>query len=298
MLLHMENSDIKFCVTSYTDLLGISNHLEIGNDLRTNIGKEVIKRLNFLEETIKLFLEERKKYSKYYPKNINYRRINDSLILTLDLPEFLTPRIGETIKEGLTGSEIEEFFPNHEYDSYEEFEIAYNNKLTQSILELTQFVGLSARIHSYINRMENSYYFPGAKTVISSGYRKSYFTLTNDEDYFSANFSFSNAYIAESFLKGQNFFIDNNILKLIGSNKFTRNILKISSFIYELNSFDPFDDGSISIDSKAKPKKGEAKEVTIFRKKYLFREVNPNRLAFLQLFPSLLPYLNGEKKLV
>ena len=173
----MENTDIKFCVTSYIDLRGISNHLEIGNDLRTKIGQEVITRLDSLEETIDLFLNERKGHPQYYPKTINYRRVNDALILTIDLPEFLTPRIGETIREGITVNEIGRFFPNSsEYDTYEEFEKAYIEKTTESILELTQFVGLSARIHSYINRKESENYFPGAKTVISSGYRRSFFT--------------------------------------------------------------------------------------------------------------------------
>lgn len=295
----MEESDVKYCVTSFTDLLGISNHLEIGNDLRTKIGQEVINRLNVLEETIDMFLKEKKKYSKYYPKNINYRRINDSLILTLDLPEFLTPRIGETIREGLTQNELHHFFPNAlDYDSFEEFDIAYNNKLTESIIELTQFIGLSGRIHSYINRKENENYFPGAKTIISSGYRKSFFTSTKQEDYFSANFSFSNAYIAESNLKGNGLFIDNNLLKLLGLNQFTRNLLKYSSFVSESNCFNPFDDEPPSIDSKAKPKMGVEKEIIIFRKKFYFREINSNRIAFLHLFSSLLPYLTGQKRLV
>ena len=295
----MENSDIKYCVTSYIDLLGISSHLEIGNDLRTKIGQEVINRLNLLEETIDLFLNEKKRYPKYYPKNINYRRINDALFLSIDLPEFLTPRIGETIREGMSGIEMKRFFPNlSKYDTYEEFKRAYNDKKTESILELTQFIGLSARIHSYINRKESENYFPGAKTVISSGYRRSFFTSTKEEDYFSANFSFSNAYIAESNLKGSLFYVDNNILQLLGSNQFTRNLLKISSFIYESNNFDPFDDEPVSLDRKTKPKKGEEKEVIIFRKKYSFRVINTSGIAFMQLFPNLLPYLSGEKKLV
>lgn len=292
----MENSDIKYCVTTFIDLLGISSHLEIGNDLRTNIGQEVINRLNNLEEAINIFLKEKKKYPDFFPKNIHHRRINDALILTLDLPEFLTPRIGETVKEGITLKEYMYFFPNYsEFSNEADFEMAYNQKLTESILELTQFIGLSARIHSFINRKENDNHYPGAKTVISSGYRRSFITKSKEEDFLSANFSFSNAYLAESTLKGCKFYVDNNILKLIGSNRFTRNLLKYSSFLNESNYFNPFDDDPPSIDRRFKPKIVDEKEVLLFRKQYLFREINPHIIVFLQFFPQFLPYLQGVK---
>ncbi len=295
----MQDSDIKYCVTSFTDLLGFSNHLEIGNDLRTNIGQEAINRLNFLEKSIELFLKEKKKYSKHYPKNINFKRINDSLIFTIDLPEFLIPRIGEIAKEGVTVNEIRHFrhSSNQHFNTSESFEIAYRDKITQSVLELTQFIGLISRIHLFINKKESQSYFPGAKTVISSGYRKSFITSSMEEDYFSANFSFSNAYIAESSLKGQKLFIDNNILRLLSLNQYTKNVIKIASFKDEYLGFDPFDDNQVSIDRKEKFIKGDAKEVILFRKKYLFRELDPIPLAFLQLFPAFLPYLKGEKNL-
>jgi len=294
----MENNDIKYCVTSFTDLLGFSSHLEIGNDLRTRIGQEAINRLQILEKCIDLFLAEKKNYSKYYPKNINYKRINDSLILTIDLPELLTPRIGEMVKSGITVGEIEHYFVEQELESYETFENAYKEKLTQSVIELSQFIGLVARIHSFINRKENEGYYPGAKTIIATGFRKSYFPKTNKEDPFSANFSFSNAYIAETVLKGQKLFVDNNVLQILSENQYIKNVLKISSFFHEQYSFDPFDDKDSSQDNIKKYKKGNVTEVTLFRKKYLFRELNPIPLAYIQLFPNFLPYLSGKKRLI
>jgi hypothetical protein len=39
-------------------------------------------------------------------------------------------------------------------------------------------------------------------------------TKVKQEDYFSANFSFSNAYLAEQQLKGARLFIDNYILQI------------------------------------------------------------------------------------
>jgi hypothetical protein len=52
-------SDIKFCVTAFIDLLGFASHLEIGSDLKTDIGQFAIDRLNNLESAIK-FLESEK----------------------------------------------------------------------------------------------------------------------------------------------------------------------------------------------------------------------------------------------
>jgi hypothetical protein len=208
------NDDIKYCVTSMTDLLGFSSHLEIGNDLRTKIGQEAISRLQFIEDTISKFTDENQKHSEYYPKHLKYQRINDSLILTLDLPDLLTPTIGEIVKNGISAKEISEHFTEEELTTEETFLQAYKNKLTHSILELSQFIGLVSRIHAYLNRKETENYFPGAKTVISSGYRKSFMTKVKQEDYFSANFSFSNAYLAEQQLKGARLFIDNYILQI------------------------------------------------------------------------------------
>lgn len=295
----MENSDIKYCVTSFTDLLGFSSHLEIGNDLRTNIGKGVINRLNILEESIKLFVEEEKKYSDFYPSKIEFKRLNDAVIFTMDLPEYLTPNVGEIIKQGISLTEIKKYFTDEELDTYETFEKAIHIKNTEAILELTQFIGLVSRVHSFINRKEAEGFFPGAKTVIASGFRKSFITQSQEEDSLSANFSFSNAYIAESKLKGKKLFIDNNILELLGKNQYSMNLLKLSAFLPENYQFDPFDDKEVSIETESKKyKKGEQQEVALFRKNYLFREVNPSKLAFIQLFPNLLPYLNGEKPLM
>ena len=294
----MESSDVKYCVTAFLDLLGFSNHLEVGNDLRTTIGQEVIKRLTFLEDGLEYFLKEKNKHPEYYPNDIKYKRINDAIIFTLDLPEFLCPRIGETTKEGVNGYELDDFITKKNLTPDDDIEKVYENEITQSILELSQFIGIVSRVHLFINNKENENYFPGIKTVISSGFRKSFVTPSEGEDPFSANFSFSNAYIAESYLKGPNLFIDNSILRLLGFNQYTKNIIKLSSFKHEHFDFNPFDDGLASIDLKSIYRKGSLTEVLLFRKKYLFREMNPIPIVYLQLFKAFLPYLTGKNELI
>ena len=293
-----EKDDIKYCVTAFIDLLGFSNHLEVGNDLRTTIGQESIKRLEFIEESIDLFENEKLAHKEYYPDNIAFQRINDSLILTIDLPKLLTPGIGESMKTTLTFNEMEELFPYNISEDNETLEKSFREKLTSSILELSQFIGLVTRIHSFINDKENQNYYPGCKTVIASGYRKRFISKSKGEDFFSANFSFSNAYIAETQLKGAGLYIDNYVLQMLGLDKFTNNIVKIASFISANLDFDPFENDHNSLLGRSdKYRKCETFKISLFRKNYLFREMNSNPLSYLQLFPVFLPFLNGEKKL-
>lgn len=205
---------VKYCVTAVIDLLGFSSHLEIGgNDLRTNIGQEAIKRLQILEDALRLMNDEKSLCKDEYPKEFYATRINDALILTLDLPSFLTPSIGESIKRGISANEIDQFFDLDSLGSEEEFEQVYIARLSQEVTDLIRFVGLIARLHHYVNRKENSAFFPGAKTVVATGYRRT-FLVNGKEDFLAANFSFSNAYLAEKQLHGAKLFLDNNIAEL------------------------------------------------------------------------------------
>jgi len=79
---------VKYCVTAVLDLLGFSSHLEVGrNDLRTKIGTEAIRRLQILEESLQLLQKDRAGYENGYPADFYATRINDSIILTLDLSD-------------------------------------------------------------------------------------------------------------------------------------------------------------------------------------------------------------------
>ena len=100
----MEN-DIKYCATAFIDLLGFSSHLDVSsNDLRTNIGQEAIKRLDFIEDSLLKIETEIKKNKEFFPDFFYAKRINDGLIITIDLPDFLKPSIGESFKNGISAA--------------------------------------------------------------------------------------------------------------------------------------------------------------------------------------------------
>lgn len=185
--------------------------------MRTNIGQEAVNRLQILKDAIRLMNDERVLCTDEYPKEFYHIRINDALILTLDLPSFFTPSVGESIRKGFSANELDQFFDLDSIGSDEEFEQAYVTKLSKDTADLVRFVGLIARIHHYVNRKENAAYFPGAKTVVASGYRRTFFA-DGKEDFLAANVSFSNAYLAEKDLHGSNLFLDNNIVQLLCAN--------------------------------------------------------------------------------
>lgn len=295
--MNSNNQDVIYCVTAFIDLLGFSSHLEIGNDLRTQIGQEAVKRLGTLEKAVDLIKQEAKKVKKLFPENLNFQRINDAIILTIDLPEFLTPSIGESVRRGMTGNEINKYFKEEDLETEEKFKSAYINLINESTGALLRFIGLVSRIHSYINRKENENYYPGAKTVIATGFRKSFITSENKEDFFSANFSFSNAYVAEGILKGAKFYIDNYILQMLANNSYSKNIMRYAVYVNDQYNYDPLEDYEDVLYIPNPKREGESIEVQIFRKKYLFREMNSFPLAYLQLLPDLLPYLEGTKKI-
>jgi hypothetical protein len=196
------DQQVKYCVTAVIDLLGFSSHLEIGgNDLRTNIGQEAVKRLQILEDALRLMNDETSVCQDEYPKEFYHTRINDALILTLDLPNFFTRSVCEEIKRGISPNEIEQFFDIDSIGIGEEFEQVYEARRLQEIADLVRFVGLIARVHHYVNRKENSAFFSGAKTVVATGYRRT-FLVNGTEDFLAANFAFSNAYLAEKELHG------------------------------------------------------------------------------------------------
>ena len=96
------DSSVKYCVTAIIDLQGFSTHLEVGNDLRTRIGNEALMRLEILDKVVNMLSEKLKgKSRKYFPTNLNFIRINDSLIFSIDLDDFFIPRIGSTIKSSV-----------------------------------------------------------------------------------------------------------------------------------------------------------------------------------------------------
>lgn len=290
----MEKDDIKYCLASFIDLQGISSHLEVGMDLRTKIGSQVIDRLNTLEKVIEIIETEKEKFGKFYNDKIQFLRFNDSIILTLDLDDSLIPKIGASInseKDFL--KEWKSYVEKNEIKADSNILEYLNLAFLKEVDPIARFVGLTSRIHIFVNEKEKENYFPGCKTVISTGFRKP-FIKKNKDDYFSANFAISNAYTAEGLLKGPNLFIENNVLELLSSNPFARNICKFSQLHSKIFQFDPFSDVVRSHVNRTYISKSSI-ELTLFRRKYLFRECNPTPLIYLQILYDLLPFLNDAK---
>lgn len=295
-----KSTDVKFCVCAFIDLLGFSSHLEIGSDLRTNIGQQAIQRLKEMENVIGLIESEKKKHPHFYPDNLFYARINDAIVLSIDMPDQLMPEIGSTRVRSVSREHTDILFKQLEglvNDStpVDEFYKLVNQKLSPLIHNLFLFVGLVTRIHRCVEKKENAGYFPGPKTVLSTGYRRVFFNNDGKEDFLSANFAFSNAYLAENKLKGSKIYLDNHILQLLSISPFGKNLVRYGLLIMEEPMFDPVNDyNDILFLRNGEEKIIDPIQVDLFRKQYLFREVNPAPFALFQLLPTLTPFLEGK----
>jgi hypothetical protein len=174
----------------------------------------------------------------------------------------------------------------------------YEKLLSNNASDLIKFVGLCARIHQDLNNTENENLFPGVKTVISSGYRQEFVNFQNQQDYLSANFSFSNAYLAEGQLKGAKLYVDNYIIQLISCNRFAKNILKYTVFIPQKNLFDPLKDYDDMLQVTYTAVESALIEISLFRKRYNFRELYPRPTSYLQILASIEKELKRKKKIL
>ncbi len=263
------NNDIKYCVCAMIDLLGFSNHLEVsGYDLRTSIGEHAVKRLENLETILQLLSYEKGRRPEYYPIAYHLQRINDAIFITMDLDDILKPSVGGTIFQGISTNNANSFISAEQMESFEEYQAAYNLRIQTAIEPLIKFVGFISRIHISLNKMEGQSFFPGAKTVISTGFRKPF-----KDDYFSANFALSNAYQAEKSLHGSSFFLENSILQIMSLNKYSQNLLRFAHFQFKNASFDCFNNNEGNnnslTDAAIIP---DSVDIKLFRKEYQFRQ--------------------------
>lgn len=289
-----EDKEVRYCVTGIIDLLGFSSHLEIAGDLRTSIGQEAVKRLELLDHALGLIVNENASSQREYPKIFHHTRINDAVIFSLDLPDFLKPGVGEPVRNGISPSEMERFFDIDTLNNDDDFDDAYRARLISDVEELVLFVGMLARLHTFINSRENAALFPGARTVIASGYRRT-FKSQRTEDFLSANFSFSNAYLAERGLHGPNFYVDNNVAQLLCANQYAKNILLFACYVSRAAQFDPFVEYEDALFLKRETFRSTLIEIPLFRKTFQFRQLDPIPLAFLQTIPRLMNHLIGAR---
>lgn len=293
--------DLVYSVAAVIDLQGFAAHLETGaNDLRTTIGKEAITRLGFLDAARKLVETEAAELPPAYPRSLHISRINDALILHLDLPDRLRPSVGQTARSGYTVFEMEEYFEIDRYldddDDGKRFSADVAATLESDVTDLIRFVGLVARLHQFVNAREWEAQFPGAKTICASGYRRHYITSDGSEDRLAANFAFANAQVADQFLHGPRLFLDDNITKLLCINRFARNLVRHACFVGSDAAFDPTTDPTDGFYTSCSVELSVPERVHLFRAPFDYRRLNPAPLTFLQLLPELTPFLDGSKE--
>jgi hypothetical protein len=256
---------------------------------------EAIKRLETLENVIKKIKEEKAASKEFYPKRMGVNRINDSIIMSLDLPNILIPKIGDQVRNGFSGLELKKYFDIDQCKNEEEALEKYNRKIKNNIKELILFIGIIARTHESIIANEKQHAYPGVKTIISSGFRKP-FKINGNEDYLSANFAYSNSFIADGSLHGAKFYIDSNIVKMLIENEYCKNMIQRSKFVRESAVIDIFKERKVALEDARVTRECIEKNVQLFRKEYCYMEMNSHYLCFLQLIPKLEVYLGKSEK--
>jgi hypothetical protein len=292
--------DVRYCATAIIDLLGFSAHLEAGgNDVRTTIGREAIARLEILEKAIHLMNLERCAVPIAYPKEISYQRINDAIILGMDLPDLVTPSLGETCRHGTSPNDIERHFDLRLYDGEggaQRFEVDARARLQTDVEDLIKFVGLVARLHGFVNAREHERVFPGAKTICATGFRRRFNRADGREDPLAANFSFANAFVAGRSLRGASFFIDDALARLVSLNAFALNLVRYACFVDHPKKFDPAEEKRDELYLETERVLSNPQTVELFRRAFVFREMDAAFLGYLQVIRPLSEFLTGTKE--
>lgn len=296
-----QSDGVVYCVAAFVDLQGFSAHLEAGaSDIRTSVGRSALTRLDGLEEARSLIASERAESALGYPETLHIERINDALILHLDLPDRLRPGIAETARTGYTGAELEKQFEMGKYlddNDSTRFQTDVAATLDRDTHDLARFVGLLARLHQQVNLRERRDHFPGAKTVCATGYRRRFQTGNDSEDRLDANFAFANAQVAGTSLHGNALYLDDNVARLLCINRFSRNLYRFACFVSHNVPFDPTTDPTEGFYRTGAIELSKPEEVTLFRKPFYFRRLDPSPLTYLQILPELAPLLDDSKTL-
>lgn len=292
-----QEGTVKFSVCAIVDLQGFSSHLEIsGYDLRTAIGEQATSRLRNLETAIDCLVSEKARRPEFYPSGLHCQRINDAILIAMDLDDILVPSVGQTAFHGLTAGSLSDFFPPDELDDDKAFEVRYNARLRRATEPLEHFLGLVARIHLFVQSREGASFYPGTKTVVATGFRKPFVSSTHKEDFLSANFALANATTAEKALRGPHFFVDNNVLEILSRSAFARNLLRLAHFDWQEAEFDCLSDDGGDHRPIPKPVVLQPIEVVLFRRRYLFKRLSASPLSYLQHLASIAPFLTGSEK--
>lgn len=292
-----KETDVKYCVCAFADLLGFANHLEVSAyDLRTHIGKQAVTRLENLEKAIDCLTSEKERRPEYHPSNLEVHRLNDAILVTMDLDDILVPPVGCTRFQGFSIQEISEIFTNEQLKDETTHLEAYAERLLVAVQPLEKLLGIVARLHLFLNILERDSHFPGAKTVVATGFRRRFLSKSkNREDFLSANFALSNAYMAEKELSGPYLFVDDGIVQMLSHDSFARNVLRFAHFLFKETAFNCFHEGDDVFALSANTYVPEPTLIKLFRKEYFFRKLNPSPTSYLQMVPAIRPFLNDTK---
>ncbi len=304
----LEDKNIVLSITAHIDLLGFSNHLQIANnDLRSTIGKEATDRLKTIEKAIMLFLKEKKKFPKIYPKekDFDFIRFNDSLFLSISVAQHIIPDMGDTNVGDYQLDDVMSVVTYKENMKIrsEDFTKKYAKKYSDEGRKVAKFVGLVARVHEFIKKEETRNNFPGPRTIISTGLRRKFLKTDKNskkEDFFSANFSLSNAYKvnekgSKEGIAGNKIFVEDNVARIISYNKKYKSLVVLSKYLINKKYCDPYEEYNSSDATKFNITVAEPIEINLFGKKYVFRELNSETLSNLQLIPFLEKFLDNKK---
>lgn len=266
------------------DLQGFSNHLELANvDPRTEIGGIALRRLNNLKAAMAAVEQERATFPEIHP-SITCHRINDMLMLNLDLPGQFLPMVGEQEASAFSTETLEQLVPDYlRSTDAEEFRRRYSDAVARSLPPLVKFIGLVARIYAFIENSERENHWPGAKAVVSIGLRRHNQNEKGEDDPFSLNLAFTQSYVASDKLKGSGFFLDGEIAHYLSADPNAQRILWNGLHLAHSEVFDP---KALPRDVDAFRKEqtwklSEAVEVEIFRRKRRFFPSNRS-LGYLQ----------------
>jgi hypothetical protein len=172
--------------------------------------------------------------------------------------------------------------------------------------DVAKFLGLVARIHTYVNRREAEKSFPGCRTVVASGLRKCFADRKGIDDFFSANFSVSTVFEAETKgnsegLKDNHLYVEDDVGMAISYCQPCQAILGYSKFIRTDSSFiDPYQYPYVQKNMIAFPRVSytvpEPIVLDILKRRLTFRHLNSTVLTNLQLFKDYQQFAVGPTK--
>lgn len=287
---------VRFGVCAFIDLLGFSSHLETsGYDLRTSIVEQAILRLNVLERGLELMRAESAAAPSSYPEGLAVQRINDAIICTMDLDDVLLPPVGERRFSGMSVDELDQLFDLSAIGSPEELEHAHTDLLREAVEPIRNFVGLVGRLHLFIRKAERDDLFPGARTVISTGFRRPFTSAKEKDDHLSANFAFANAVVADNELHGPHFFVENSAIELCSRDSLANNLFQFACFEWREADYDCLrhDPPRQGVSMEEAVEISEPIRLQLFRQPYVFRRLNPCPLSYLQHIAFMRPCIDG-----